>query len=402
MSSNNEPKPMNKQINSSDWPWKLGTLPFLYSPLSVPTNGPSLPDSLPFALDIDQATGTMTQVRNKAVSCVLAKAYLKGSELSGTMNEHGIGREYAEDFLSFLTSVIPASRLDGARVLEIGCGTGYYLYRLKNLGADVVGVEPGPHGQDGTKRFQVPIVRDFFPSQEISGEFDLIVLYGVLEHMEQPSAFLVNVQTHLSERGRIVLSVPDCEPFMMIGDLSILLHEHWNYYTSGSLRKLLESVGLDLEVRKSSFCGALYGIGKDTSARQLDDASFPQESRKVAIYRRAANIALKRFLNYLREAIEKGESVGIYVPGRAINALWMVRQEVDLSTLRFFDDNSVLHGTYFPGFDIPIEPRPKLIEDPTDKILIMSRAFGERIANQLSASLDGRVMITMWQDLLLR
>ena len=165
--------------------WNVGALPFVWGPLAAPTNAHGLPTSLPFALEISPDTGALVQSPNEKVSGALSRAYSEGSLMVGLMDEEGIGREYAEDFLRFLTSHVPRGALSGMRVLEIGCGTGYLLHRLRLLGADVWGVEPGAHGQAGARKYELPVVRDFFPSNEIRGTFDLVIMYAVLEHLER-------------------------------------------------------------------------------------------------------------------------------------------------------------------------------------------------------------------------
>ena len=92
--------------------------------------------------------------------------------------------------------------------------------------------------------------------------------------------------------------------------------------------------------------------------------------------------------------------MGIYVPARAINALSIIREEIDLKGIRFFDDNPALRDTYFPGLNVPIEPAERLMEKPTDRILIMSRSFGKRIAKHImSLTIDRQFTITTWEEL---
>jgi SAM-dependent methyltransferase len=391
-------------LNGNDgmckWPWRLGSLPFVCAPLSVPTNGNGLPDSLPFALDVDNVTGTLIQAPAEEVRNVVSRAYQKGAIFSGMMDECGIGKEYAEDFLSFLKRSL-ANRFEGERVLEIGCGTGYLLHRLRLLGADVLGIEPGPQGQEGSKRFQIPIIRDFFPSSRITEKFDIIILFAVMEHAPSSSDFLSSLSKFLSTGGRIVISVPDCEPYMKSGDISILTHEHWNYYTETTLRNSIRKyTGLDVVAERSSFGGVLHTIAHESASVPVTSSVRTDEAIQIAHeFRRLARISVLRFLRYFKEANAKGHSVGVYVPARAINALSIIRDTVDLSKVRFFDDNNVLHGTYFPGFAIPIESQEELISTPTDRVLIMSRSFGQRIADTLRRSIGQPLVITTSNDL---
>ena len=132
--------------------WSINSIPFVWSPLNTPDNGDNIPNKLPFELGIDLSTGRILQKYNNEVESALATVYAKGSTLSGLMDDNGIGKDYAEDFLSYIFRAISTDDLSGLRVLEIGCGNAYLLKRLKDSGADVLGVEPGDHGQRGFVR----------------------------------------------------------------------------------------------------------------------------------------------------------------------------------------------------------------------------------------------------------
>ncbi|MFM6053078.1 MAG: class I SAM-dependent methyltransferase, partial [Sphaerospermopsis kisseleviana] len=110
------------------------------------------------------------------------------------------------------------------------------------MGADVMGIEPGIHGQAGSQRFGVPVVRDFFPSSKVSRSFDIITAFFVLEHLRDVQNFLMNIREHLKNDGILFLSVPDCEPYLAHGDISFLFHEHWNYFTEQSLYAVLTQI----------------------------------------------------------------------------------------------------------------------------------------------------------------
>ena len=392
---------MERGKNSAGRPWKVGKLPFVYAPLRLPKNENGLPDVLPFALDADARSGVLVQVPNDEVASAVTEAYQKGSRVTGTMDAEGIGKQYAEDFLSFLARHDRRKSLHDAKILEIGCGTGYLLYRLKLLRAEVLGIEPGDHGQEGSRKYRVPIIKDFFPSESIRDRFDLIIAYGVLEHMVSPRDFLRHVEANLNERGRIAISVPDCGPHIGSGDLSMLLHEHWNYFERDTLQNCIrQNTPFDACIQESQFGGALYAITNERdSVERTSDVGIVCNPNVLDDYRRAAKKVLSKLATYFSNATLMKESVGVYVPGRALNALSIIREQVDLANVRFFDDNNVLHGMYFPGFDTPIECREELINAPTERILIMSRVFGARIAKELRSVLHSRSALTTWEDI---
>lgn len=140
-----------------------------------------------------------------------------GQSLQGVGNE-GISeqeneRAYAEAAKLFL-DVCHREHIDfqSARVLEIGCGTGFYtqmLYSLgvrKYLGVDITDVLfPVLR-----KRFsQFNFVKKDITIDKIEGEFDLIVMIDVIEHIVKHSKFtaaMKNIKSCLAPQGVFVVA----------------------------------------------------------------------------------------------------------------------------------------------------------------------------------------------------
>jgi len=384
----------------SSYPWKIGSLPFVYKPLSEPTNGEDIPDVLPFSLDIDKNTGTLIQSKNEYVEQILSRAYSKGSEISGMMDDHGIGEQYALDFLRFLTEQLQRDVFEGLKILEIGCGTGYLLSLLKQRGAEVLGIEPGDQGQEGARRFHIPVVQDFFPSTKISGKFDVVIMYAFLEHMETPVQILKSVSDYLTPNGIIVISVPNCEPYIQSGDISFILHEHWCYFSPDTLKNTIVQASQSLlNLKRSPFADIIYAVSTPASdfvkpiPVLLQDQIEIAESFKIKFQK-----SFKNLKNFLESAAAAKNTLGVYVPGRLINVLSLLIRQNNLPHLRFFDDNPSLYQTYYPGINIGIENRYDLILNPPDIIIIFSHSFGEKIKDEIVRSgIDSKVLL--WEDI---
>ncbi len=363
--------------------WEVGLLPFLWRPLDQPTNGEGLPDSLPFTLTLDRATGTLVQEPRPDVQSALDRAYALGSTLSGVMEGRGIGKSYAEAFLGFLQETLGRNRFEGLRVLEVGCGTGYLLSRIRDLGAKVIGIEPGSHGQAAARDWGLEIVADYFPSPRVTGTFDLVVSYGVLEHVTDPVGFLRNLRGAVAENGDLVVAAPDCGSCIDLGDLSMFFHEHWSYFTEDTMRAALGLAGLSCtDFARGRMGDNLYAKAKSAAADSVRPEEIELRAARARNLRARAEGTARRIASYFEEAQRNGESVGVYVPTRFINYAWLFH--IDTARLRFFDDNPTLWGKYFPGLPIPVEPGEDLVRRPTDRILIMSHPFGESIAARLA------------------
>jgi len=390
-------------LSENSWPWDIGLIPFFYKHLQSPVNEDNLANLLPFTLNIDKNTLTLVQLPNENIANNLSRAYMSGSMITGMMDEVGIGKEYTDDFLKFIQSSLRKSNLQDLNILEIGCGNGYLLYCLKSLGATVLGVEPGLHGQLGREKFDIKVINDFFPSDKVTSKFDVIILYCVLEHIQEPSKFLSNLKKYLNNGGNILIAVPNCEPYIEAGDVSMLIHEHYNYYTRVSLyHTIIKSTNMGTTIINSGFGGLLYAIVKDNQEESNSINSIyeiDKEIECIEYYQELAQKNVDRIKNYFVQANLKKESVGIYVPGRIINVLSIIREKVDLSRIRFFDDNEYLHNTYYPGINIPIESRQDLISNPTDRLLIMSNSFGNKLKSELKEVLPKYIEIDNWKDL---
>ena len=142
------------------------------------------------------------------------------------------------------------------RLLEVGCGKGWFLERAARRGMRIEGIEPSPDPDiDADGRF---IVRaGFFP--EALGEdacYDAIVFNDVFEHLPDPVAAIVEVERRLEPGGLAVLNLPSSDGavfrfarcFHRFGLVGVyrrlwqkgLASPHITYFNRGNLRYFVE------------------------------------------------------------------------------------------------------------------------------------------------------------------
>lgn len=102
----------------------------------------------------------------------------------------------------------------GARVLDVGCGNGYWAGLFQRRGCNVVGIDPSLTGIEIARsmypegRFEVmEIGPDILATLEADA-FDLVVSTEVVEHLYDPPAFAAGSFAAVRPGGRIIVSTP--------------------------------------------------------------------------------------------------------------------------------------------------------------------------------------------------
>ena len=364
-------------------------LPLFVRMLEDPWDNLGLPVDFPFSLYTDSSVGLVRQRVSPELPGLLDRAYLGGSVITGQMAPSGIGKSYAGDFLDYVIGQAPGRDLRGLRVLEIGCGTGYLLHCIQERGADVLGVEPGFRAFKHQET-RVPILTTFFPTPEVSGYFDLILLYGVVEHVLEPQVLLSQCSEYLTDQGKVVLSVPNCAEALREGDLSILIHEHLSYFTDQSLRRLLPASGMQVQsIQRSGFGGAIYGaaIRSEGVAPGLDEGPLPEQDLDGYLDKGNAQCAR------LHEVIAQSDRVAIYVPSRLMNHMHLIRDQVSFERLVLIDDDPGTHHRYLPGIPSECLPFDAVANSEVDTVVIGSRSFGRAIADRVRERMEARIVL---------
>lgn len=140
----------------------------------------------------------------------------------------------------------------GARVLEVGCGDGRLLVALAGRGYAVRGIEPA-RGRASAARTR-GIAVEAVPVDEARvppGSQDAVVLWHVLEHMDDPGHALDLVRGWLAPRGRVVVAVPNLASLQARLGGDRWFHQdvprHLTHFTAAGLAALLERSGFRIE-----------------------------------------------------------------------------------------------------------------------------------------------------------
>lgn len=172
----------------------------------------ALPDAEPGAeLDLPAPRfGKPAESRESLASTLMAlHPWRKGPlEIAGVH----VDAEWRSDWK--WSRIAPHIDLSGARVLDVGCGNGYYGWRMLGAGADlVIGIDPTwvyvmqwlacRHFGGNLPNFVLPLGIEDLPGA--LGSFDLVFSMGVLYHRREPMPHLSALLELTRPGGKLVL-----------------------------------------------------------------------------------------------------------------------------------------------------------------------------------------------------
>jgi SAM-dependent methyltransferase len=130
------------------------------------------------------------------------------------------------------------------RILEIGCGNGLVMWQMENI------LKIVPDGCDlnfKALESMMPVngnvfLYDIFElNQKLVGQYDLVIMMDVLEHIENDLSFLITSLNYLKPGGWIVIGSPAHQRLYSVYDRVV---GHVRRYEKKDFVRLFESTGL--------------------------------------------------------------------------------------------------------------------------------------------------------------
>jgi 2-polyprenyl-3-methyl-5-hydroxy-6-metoxy-1,4-benzoquinol methylase len=120
-----------------------------------------------------------------------------------------VGLEREELRLMYLAKLPPG------KILDVGCGNGARLVRLRALGWDVHGQEVDPDAAAEARRTSgAPVHLGHLENAEFAeGSFDVVTVSHVIEHVHDPVGLLRECRRILRVDGIVVVTTPNVESY---------------------------------------------------------------------------------------------------------------------------------------------------------------------------------------------
>jgi 2-polyprenyl-3-methyl-5-hydroxy-6-metoxy-1,4-benzoquinol methylase len=98
------------------------------------------------------------------------------------------------------------------RLLDFGCGTGYFLDTMKKDGWKVSGIEPNQDARAIANQ-KVKVKETIDQLHLKNKKYNVITLWHVLEHIHDLNDTIKQLKSILKEKGKLVIAVPNIESY---------------------------------------------------------------------------------------------------------------------------------------------------------------------------------------------
>jgi SAM-dependent methyltransferase len=161
-------------------------------------------------------------------------------------------------------SVMYLPRVAGGEVLDVGCGGGAFLERMRELGWRTLGVEPDPRAVEVARvRRGLDVRSGTLEEQRFEGaRFDAVTSSHVIEHVHDPLGFLRECARVTKPGGRVVVVTPNTGSLgrrrLGAGWIGLDPPRHLHLFSRDTLRRLAERANLRVLTARSSVRNAEF------------------------------------------------------------------------------------------------------------------------------------------------
>lgn len=238
------------------------------------------------------------------------------------------------EFLAHTASrLIERYAITGKTIVEIGCGSGYFLRLLCEAGSnDGFGFDPSIEEESvvACGSNELRLTRDLYSHRNADIPASLVCLRHVLQHITNPIAFLRTVRTVIESRQNVIVycEVPNAAYMYQEPIRWNIFYEHCCYYQEVSLVRALSEAGFGVMEAGPCYVDNQYlfveanssaNVGRSASSTTAPVGDF---LRMLSKFMKSYQESVARWKDDLRRLKGSGKRVAAWgAGGRAINFL---------------------------------------------------------------------------------
>lgn len=329
----------------------------------------------------------------------------------------GTSAQFVRHLQDYASAMVERFHLKpGALVADIGSNDGTCLKAFRQLGMNVVGVDPATEIARAATESGIDTVGAFFSPElaiqlrEKYGPADFITSHNALAHIDALDDVVRGVSHWLSDSGVFTLEVGYFVDVLAKLHFDTIYHEHLDYHTVAPFEKLFARTGMELisAERISPQGGSIRIMAQKTGGALKQDGSVSRlvgEERDIGLGRAETIAAFGKKISDLGEKLRgllrllkaEGKSIAAYgAPTKAVTLLshfGIGRESLDFVV----EDNPRKHGRYLPVSHVVVLPVEELYRRQPDFAVILAWNFAESISAMHTRYVEsgGRFIVPM-------
>jgi len=301
-------------------------------------------------------------------------------------------QDYAQ---SLAERLVEQYDLHNKDILDIGCGDGYFLHLLCQLGNNRgVGFDPAYVEQEkySALRDRLNFVQDFYSERYKDYQGDLVVCRQVLEHIHNPKGFLKMLRRAIGNRvdTRVFFEVPNATQIFRRLFVWDIIYEHYSHFTSLSLAHTFAASGFRVCELTEEFEGQFLcvHVRPGDQGALYSDHEHPGEVNRIASDTASFAANYKSKVEMCRHKLEQIEGKGqlVVVWGAGSKGVSFLNTLKDLQIEYAVDINPRKQGMYIPGTGQQIV-RPEFLREYQPDIIVVMNPLYRREIQQLTKKL---------------
>lgn len=326
------------------------------------------------------------QLKHTVDKDLLFKNYLYSSSTSPALVKHF--ENYAKDVYK------KCNLSSNSFLIDVGSNDGILLEPFKNLGVNVLGIEPAKNVADlaekkGCKTLNTYFTKDI--AQNIKQKADVITSNNCFAHIDDLKEILDAVDACLKDDGYFIFENAYWMDTIKGKYFDQVYHEHIFYHSIKPLLSFLNANGFSIvDVEKNNIQGGtirVYCQKKQYQENKKIAYDLIKEEEDYGLYEHKTYENFTNELNNLKSAflqilnIEKtnGKKIACYgAPAKA--TLFCKFFGLNSEIIDFIvDDSPLKQGLYLPDLHLPIVDKSYIIDKKIDFTIVTAWNFAESI-----------------------
>lgn len=267
--------------------------------------------------------------------------------------------------------------LKGKKVIEVGCGDGYFMELLAEIGTEAFGIEPSTKSAElGNQRgLKIQVGQINKNSVVEYAPFDAFVTMHVLEHTPDPNEFLQAIHEKLNEDAVGLIEVPSFEKALELHRFYDFVADHLSYFTVKTLKLAVEKNGFEV-----------LQIERNWDGEHIVATVQRREQNSLNFLSKSLDKLSKQMILFINSYVSVGKRVAIW--GASTHGVTLLSLTRPKGLAYVVDSSPHKQGRFTPAFNLPIVPPNRLIEDPVDAIIVTAPRFSDVIIHKLRTDIN--------------